>query len=243
MILRRIAQQALNQEWSVIAIELMIVIAGVYLGIQAQDWSTNRENREIERQHLSSLHDEISEMIEIDTRRVAAARDQLQAIESVARYFSGASTGMELTTDHCEAISRSHIYVGGILTPPTIEELLATGRLQLITNSALRSAIVSYSQKIEGYRQLNTDIQVDRLVLSRVYPSLITLKLQSQEDPTCDFAAMRQSPSFLNDLADNSYRHEAFVNQVVVGQQELRTSLHAVLDPELGIYHPIDVQN
>ena len=57
----------------------------------------------------------------------------------------------------------------------------------------------------------------------------------------CKFEARGESPTFLNDLADNIYRSEAYVNDIVIGQQELRVSLHSSLDRELGVSHSDDV--
>jgi hypothetical protein len=241
MILRRVIQHVRNQEWTAIAIDLVIVVVGVYMGIQAQAWNVERENRQIERQYLLSLHDEISEMIESNNSRVAAHRDGLQALNSVAKMFAGTGVELDLAMRHCIAITNSHIYVARIFVPPTIEELKSTGRLQLISNNALRSTFVSYSQTLEGYRQLNTDIQSDRQILARAHPSLITLDPQDDDIADCKYEAMGQSPTFLNDLADNIYRYEAYVDDVVIGQQELRVSLHTSLDRELGISHSDDV--
>lgn len=241
MILRRVIQHVRNQEWTAIVIDLLIVVVGVYMGIQAQAWNTERVERGIERQYLLSLHGEISGMIESNNSRVASHRDQLQALNSVAKMFAVTGVDLNLAMRHCIAITESHIYVGRILAPPTIEELHSTGRLQLISNNALRSTIVSYSQTLEGYRQLNTDIQSDRQILARAHPSLITLDPQDDDVADCKFEAMGQSPTFLNDLADNIYRYEAYVNAIVIGQQELRVSLHSSLDRELGISHSDDV--
>ena len=241
MILRRIIQHVRQQEWTAIVIDLFVVVVGVYIGIQAQTWNAARENREIERQYLHSLHDQISNMIAENESRVQANRDRLTELSEVAEYLGTVGENTNLEMRHCSSISSSHIYVGRISVPSTIEELISTGRLQLIKNSLVRSAIVSYSQTIEGYRQLNTDIQSDRVVLSRLYPSMIRLDLQDDENVECDFEAMRRSLAFLNDFADNSYRHESYVNNVVVGQQDLRMSLHFELDRELGISHSDDL--
>ena len=237
MLLRRIARHVRDQNWTAIAIDFAIVVVGVYIGIQAQAWNTERQNRTIETQYLRSLHDQVSAMIEENTDRVAAAQDRLDALDEVLQNFEEADGNTPLGLRHCQAIARSHIYVGRIVAPPTIEELLSTGRLQLIRNSATRLAIVSFSQRMEGYRQLNDDIQRDRAVLSRRHPSMIRLGLQDSENVSCDFEAMQRSRAFLNELADNSYRHSAFVLEVLVGQQDLRQRLHALLDGELGIVH------
>jgi len=240
MILRRIAKHVRNQEWTAIMIDLLIVVVGVYLGIQAQEWNTARENKGIERQYLQSLHEQVSEMIGNNRSRVAAGQERLVELREVAEYLNSADGNTQLAEHHCRAIAKSHIYVGRSFVPPAIEELISTGRLQLINNNAIRSAIVSYSQTIEGYQQLNADIQVDRAVLSRLYPSVIALDPQDDDLPECDFDAMRLSPAFRNDLADNGYRYRAYVNTVLIGQQELRVSLRKALNRELGVEHSDD---
>ena len=241
MILRRIIQHVRKQEWTAIVIDLLIVVVGVYFGIQAQTWNAAREDREIERQYLQSLHDQISNMIEDNESRVETNRDELIDLREVGAALEAIGEITELEKRHCNAIVSSHIYVGRISVPPTIEELITTGRLQLIRNSAVRLAIISYSQTIEGYRQLNADIQSDRMVLSRQYSSMITLNLRDDDVAKCDFEAMRRSLAFRNDLADNSYRHAAYVRDVVIGQQDQRMNLHFVLDRELGISHSDDL--
>ncbi len=83
MILRRVIKHVRNQEWTAIAIDLLIVVVGVYIGIQAQAWNAERENRKIEHQYLLDLHDEILNMIDGDGDRVAAQQDQLEALNTV----------------------------------------------------------------------------------------------------------------------------------------------------------------
>jgi len=240
MILRRVIEHVQNQDWTAIVIDLVIVVVGVYVGIQAQTWDTERENRAIERQYLSSLHDELWNQIEENEDRVAMYQDRLAALREVTENFDVVGDVTRLGPGHCRAIARSHTYVGriGVTTiPPTIGELLSTGRLQLIRNKELRLAIVSYSQSVEGIRQLSSDLQLDRIVLSRRYPGLITLDLREQNNPSCDFDAMRQSSAFRNDMADNGYRFGSYVNDVVAGQQALRIDLHELLDQELQKSH------
>jgi hypothetical protein len=243
MILRRVIQHFRNQEWTAIAIDLVIVVVGVYIGIQAQAWNVQRENRQIENRYLLNLHDEILSMIDNDRDRVAAEQDELEAMMSVVKQLAEPSEYKPLSTEHCRAITSSHIFVGSIFVPPTIAELLSTGRLQLIENNALRSEMVSFSQAVESYRQLITDIQSDRLVLSRAHPQLISLDLQGDDNPGCNFEAMRQSPAFVNDISDNRARMEAYVETVVVGQQDMRINLHLSLDDELGISHVDNVSD
>lgn len=240
MILRRVIIHVRQQQWTAVAIDFLIVVVGVYIGIQAQTWNAERENRKSERQYLQNLHDQISIMIEENESRVARFNDRVKMLDEVAKYLDTNAETPRLETRHCDAVIGSHIYVGRISVPPTIEELISSGRLQVIRDSAVRLAIVSYSQTIEGFRQLNADIQSDRLALSRLYPTMIQLAIQDDSIASCDFEKMRGSTAFLNDFADNRARYNAYTRDVVVGQQDLRKDLHLELDRELGISHSAD---
>ena len=44
MILRRLAENLHAQNWTAIAIEFVLLVAGVFLGIQAQDWQGDLTN-------------------------------------------------------------------------------------------------------------------------------------------------------------------------------------------------------
>jgi len=45
MILRRIAEAFRRQDWFTVFIETMIVVLGVFIGLQVQEWSGRREDR------------------------------------------------------------------------------------------------------------------------------------------------------------------------------------------------------
>ncbi len=46
MILRRVMQHVRQQEWTAIWIDLVIVVAGVFIGIQVSNWNAERETRQ-----------------------------------------------------------------------------------------------------------------------------------------------------------------------------------------------------
>ncbi|WP_146908506.1 hypothetical protein [Arenimonas daejeonensis] len=60
MILRRLSQSLREQNWTAIVIEFVLLVAGVFLGIQAANWNEQRTQRLQEHSFLAQLHDEIS---------------------------------------------------------------------------------------------------------------------------------------------------------------------------------------
>ena len=62
MILRRIAMHLRMQNWTTVAIELAIVIGGVFIGIQAANWNQQRQERNHTRLLLSQVQVELTEL-------------------------------------------------------------------------------------------------------------------------------------------------------------------------------------
>ncbi len=55
MILRRITEHVKAQNWFAVAIDFVIVVVGVFVGLQAQDWSKRQEDRRRETQIVADL--------------------------------------------------------------------------------------------------------------------------------------------------------------------------------------------
>lgn len=79
MIVRRFAQSLKEQNWAAIAIEFVLLVLGVFLGIQVSNWNAERIDRALEATYLSSLTEdirgdaeEIDEINRISTQRMSA---------------------------------------------------------------------------------------------------------------------------------------------------------------------------
>jgi hypothetical protein len=154
----------------------------------------------------------------------------MQLIEEL-RAFLASSRGSDTLDDrHCVAACRSHIYAATSFYPPTIKELIATGRILLIRDPAIRTAIMSFDQAYADMSQLRTDIQIDRRVLARHHPQLIDSGLSTDwSGAKCDFEGMRRDQAFLNDFTDNVRRYSAYAAELGERQAETVASLARAL--------------
>ena len=59
MILQNISKAIREQNYYAVALEFVIVIAGVVIGFQIQAWNQDRANRETERVYLERLHQDM----------------------------------------------------------------------------------------------------------------------------------------------------------------------------------------
>lgn len=165
------------------------------------------------------------------TSRFAIGKSGSSRCRPIFRTGEGRET---LDGKHCAAIVMSHIYAGTIFYPPTIKELIATGRIVLIRDHTIRTAILSFDQTNDEISQLRKDIQIDRIVLARIHPGLISLGPDSWEDATCDYESMASDQAFRNDFTDNSRRFGAYVDDVTGRQSEILKSLGTTVAAGLG---------
>jgi hypothetical protein len=64
MMLRRITRHVREQNWTAIGIDFVIVVVGVFIGIQVSNWNESRNERARERLLLGELRAELAESIE-----------------------------------------------------------------------------------------------------------------------------------------------------------------------------------
>jgi hypothetical protein len=222
VILRRLAQNLREQNWTAITIEFVLLVLGVFLGIQVANWNEDRQDRQREREYLERVQQEVLQILPQvrATSEDLAEREAL--IEAMRAYLATGEDLDALGDRHCVAAGRSHIYAATIFYPPTIKELISTGNILLIRDPAIKTAILSFDQAHSDRSQLRTDIQIDRQVLSRHYPQLIDSGMTSDwSGSRCDFEGMRESQVFRNEFADNMRRHGAYVAQL--GEQQVES--------------------
>jgi len=89
MILRRVIKHVRNQEWTAIFIDFFIVVIGVFVGLQVQQWSTERTANAHEMKLLGELRTELETSITVTTGRIdsfiqvgEAGRRSLEFLES-----------------------------------------------------------------------------------------------------------------------------------------------------------------
>jgi len=89
MILRRVIAHFKKQEWTAIAIDFLIVVVGVFVGLQVSNWNEARAERSREAIYLASLAKDIrSDIAEIDEIvRVSTLR--MSALNYLLREASG----------------------------------------------------------------------------------------------------------------------------------------------------------
>ncbi|GAB5415815.1 MAG: hypothetical protein Cons2KO_34180 [Congregibacter sp.] len=238
MLLRRVSQHLKDQNWTAVVIDFFIVVIGVFVGLQVQEWYADRALRIADGKYMQRLQGEVEELLNIRENVVAPRTRNFENLALANQKLYGNPNASPLTEDECAAIQLSHVFINPTGALPTVDELLASGRLDNLSSPTVKRAIVDYRQTTARAEGVIEAVNAGVLILSRKYPSLISLDGSSTEvyglivkspRPSCDLQAMRNDQGFLNDLADNMSRFEAYYLFVLSEPSERLSDLKSAL--------------
>ena len=60
MLLRRLADALRNQNWFAAVLEVLIVVVGIFIGLQGYGWNEQRKDRILEQRYLERIYEELA---------------------------------------------------------------------------------------------------------------------------------------------------------------------------------------
>ena len=146
MILRRIAEGIKNQDWFVVGVEVMIVVVGIFIGLQVDDWNEDRKERAEEQNILENLRNEVSNNIESYRTNSDALEAEQALYVSYYDYLTGARNGRPDKNDLLGVLCRVGLGQEATYDNTIYEELIQTGRTAIISDEEVRAALSQYKR-------------------------------------------------------------------------------------------------
>lgn len=160
MILRRLAAAIAGQNWSIVALEIAIVVIGIFLGLRVNEWSQDRANRQAEIIYLERISEDLKASLR-ESERMTVFQTRLAGYGALALE---ALESCELDAgERDEFASAIYLAAKHSMMPfvqASIQELLSSGRLTLISNAVLRQELVEILQTHDDYRFYMSDLQL-----------------------------------------------------------------------------------
>ncbi|WP_412067265.1 hypothetical protein [Rubrivirga sp. IMCC43871] len=150
MILRRITQHVRDQNWTAIGIDLVIVVVGVFVGLQVNTWNEARVQAATEQATLVRLAEEFGA---VEEELARAADNYVSTVQSTGVVIEALRAG---TPPDNEAAFREHLaragFVWGIPTQSTTySEMVSTGAISHLSDADLRAALTRYGDYAARY--------------------------------------------------------------------------------------------
>lgn len=156
MIIRRTAEALRRQDWLTVAIEFIIVVAGIFVGLQVQDWAAERGEHRLERVYLERVLADIN--LSIDTT------------ENIREFVIGYSEGQELVVgslrrcelpeDMKDAFADGVSDLGkvgpSVFVLSTMDEMLSAGHFSLIRNPDIRDILNGLKRDAQYQTEIRT---------------------------------------------------------------------------------------
>ncbi|TDR22345.1 hypothetical protein [Marinicella litoralis] len=246
MLLRRITQHVKDQNWFAVLIDFLIVVVGVFVGLQVQDFANERQRQKTETSYLKRLHAEV-EHLSIQRANYDATREDFsKKLNSAMDILADPTSDVLISDDLCTAMVASAHTTVPPAALPTIDEMLSAGKLDQIFSESIRTDILNYTQQAKRAEHLVDAISDNNVEMARRYPEIITLHYNKHSDtvvdgiwidPVCHAEKMRSDKAFMNDMINNSYMYQVYTLRAVVPVSESLAQLHQTLDEILQLYH------
>lgn len=151
MILRRLTQSLKEQNWTAIAIEFVLLVLGVFLGIQVANWNEALIERRDAHDVMQRLEEDLRLTIKLTQRN--------------AEFMTANARDTDLVLDRLRACElpeadrdrfANGLYTLGKIMPArwvrtTFDELRDSGRLRLIGNAELRRALSETARRQDSH--------------------------------------------------------------------------------------------
>ncbi len=237
MLLRRVIEHVKAQNWTAVVLDFVIVVVGVFMGIQVSNWNQQRIDREREEELLVRLHGETLELTQQRKEVAALPRRRKEVLKTVQLSLLDSGPPRLFNGEECMAIQFSHILRRPPDTLPTLEEMVSSGRIGLISDAAIRRQLTRYLQVRERSRYVYDELVADVFRLAHLYPQHFGRDLvlpdqvsvdgfnRFKNDPLsdemtvlnkCHSDGMKNDPAFLSDIEDNYARINAYMSGVIV---------------------------
>jgi len=161
---RRVAEHLRTQNWAAVAIDFVIVVVGVYIGLQANDWKQQKLERESDQRALALFVDELDVMMVEASDDLNTVTANLEALALGTEIALNCDASMEERRRLAAAIANTLVWRIPDIRPSGLAEIGNSGTLHRLGNPELSRAVGTLNQEIKGMSD-STDLigpQFDR---------------------------------------------------------------------------------
>jgi hypothetical protein len=181
MILRRVIDHFRKQEWTAIAIDFVIVVLGVFVGLQVSNWNTARAEKEQEAVLIARLADDLRAM-----------RNSFHSEDEQAKIAHAGWIAIFRALENCRpveadpeavrfAISRYQRTYAPDVQRTAYDEMTSQGMFSRLADRGLKDDIALLYARLEGDNLAGLGARADQLAAGRIMWKFIPFTFASDD--------------------------------------------------------------
>ena len=184
MVIRRIREHVATHDWFAVAIDFLIVVAGIVIGTQVNNWNQSRiernQGKEYRERLIADLRANEADMLKRRTYYRSVREHAERALAALDRPTVNDGAAFLL-----DAFVASH---SAIRQPKrfTYDELISTGRIGQIGDAKLRENVSDYYVRLDGRVTSLNFIPPYRDQIRALMPNAVQEAIRSQCGPYID---------------------------------------------------------
>ncbi len=147
MILRRFTKHIKEQNWFAVGLDVIVVIVGIFLGMQVTNWQAERNDLKKAQTYLENLNQNLLQDIAYHNKRIETLDSLLSDIAALSEELHKQDNDSKEVKNILNLLLSTHRVR---LETTTIENLKSTGNLDLITNGNLTEQLLKYYIEVDG---------------------------------------------------------------------------------------------
>jgi len=214
MLLRRFAESLKSQNWTAIWIEFILLVSGVFLGIQVSNWNAERHESAKQAIYLERLHTDVIGIRERMLEHFKVYNAQVEGADYLLTLVRASDAEFRNIVVDKDRVASSIAAVLAIRIPPSVpatySEMMSEGQLSSIKNFELRDALAAYdrlsgvasqvSRNVADFKYAQDPVLIRHIVINTVVDES---KLSGINDEVISFdiVAMRKDPEFATTIS------------------------------------------
>ena len=163
MLLKRLTQGIRSRDWFTVLVELMVLIVGVFLGLQVDDWNQRRIDRIEEQYYLDRLGRDLQRSLSEQEKLLEAAWTNFEDALAIQKVLEARELGGMTASEFESRIGSIRGIPRSMLVTATTEELIAGGKASLLRSNELREELADF---VEWYSdQERSDDYVSSVII------------------------------------------------------------------------------
>lgn len=233
MLLRRFTHHVKEQNWFAVGLDVLVVIVGIFIGLQVADWKDEVNKRVEELAYLERLQKDVSMTIGLLSKELETGSTAVeQTFFSIEALFEKKLADKDVERFH-RGLASVREWPEIRIIDSTLREMQSTGKLELIKSLELKMAIGEFE---EIYRHAIKENQRTEQVLipafNRVYQHVIYEPSPWAQVPLYTFDGLLKTDMFYSNLYSINGARKRFlerINRTLKAAQNFKSKLDAEL--------------